>query len=81
MTIKKWFPRFDETEIYSVALKFISYFNPDERSRNLGKGEKIIWCELKEAKVEDAIALFTHLNIGRIPLTNAELVKELFLCR
>lgn len=81
MTVKKWFSRFDETEIYSVALKFISYFNPDERSRTLGKGVKVIWYELKDAKVEDAIALFTRLNIGRIPLTNAELVKALFLCR
>ena len=81
MTVKKWFARFDETEIYSVALKFISYFNPDERSRTLGKGVKVIWYELKDAKVEDAIALFTRLNIGRIPLTNAELVKALFLCR
>ena len=81
MTVKTWFSRFDETEIYSVALKFISYFNPDERSRTLGKGVKVIWYELKDAKVEDAIALFTRLNIGRIPLTNAELVKALFLCR
>lgn len=80
-TIKQWFSRFDETEIYSVALKFISYFNPDERSRSIGKGVKVIWYELKDAKVEDAIALFTRLNIGRIPLTNAELVKALFLCR
>lgn len=80
-TVKQWFSRFDETEIYSVALKFISYFNPDERSRSVGKGVKVIWYELKDAKVEDAIALFTRLNIGRIPLTNAELVKALFLCR
>ncbi len=81
MTVKEWFSRFDETEVYSVALRFISYFNPDERSRNLGKGVKVIWYELKDAGVEDAIALFTRLNIGRIPLTNAELVKALFLCR
>ena len=81
LTVKQWFSQFDETAIYSVALKFISYFNPDERSRNNGKGVKVIWYELKDAKVEDAIALFTRLNIGRIPLTNAELIKALFLCR
>lgn len=81
LTVKQWFSQFDETAIYSVALKFISYFNPDERSRNNGKGLKVIWYELKDAKVEDAIALFTRLNIGRIPLTNAELIKALFLCR
>ncbi len=80
-TVKEWFSRFDDTEIYSVALRFITCFNPDERSRSKGKGVKVIWYELKDAKVEDAIALFTRLNIGRIPLTNAELVKALFLCR
>lgn len=81
MAVKQWFGKFDETEIYSVALKFISYFNPDERSKEIGKGVKVIWYELKSTEVEDAIALFTRLNIGRIPLTNAELVKALFLCR
>jgi len=40
---------------------------------------KIIWYEVDES--EDAIGLFTRLNIGKIPLTNAELVKAIFLCR
>jgi len=81
LAVKQWFEKYEETEIYSVALKFISYFNPDEKSREKGKGVKVIWYELKDAGVEEAIALFTRLNIGRIPLTNAELVKALFLCR
>ena len=38
---------------------------------------KIIWYEVGEG--EDAISLFTRLNIGKIPLTNAELVKAMFL--
>ena len=40
---------------------------------------KIIWYEVDAS--EDAIALFTRLNIGKIPLTSAELVKAMFLCR
>jgi len=40
---------------------------------------KIIWYEVDES--EDAIALFTRLNIGKIPLTSAELVKAMFLSR
>ena len=40
---------------------------------------KIIWYEVDEA--EDEIALFIRLNIGKIPLTNAELVKAMFLSR
>lgn len=38
---------------------------------------KVIWYEVDET--EDAISLFTRLNIGKIPLTNAELVKAMFL--
>lgn len=40
---------------------------------------KIIWYEVGES--EDPISLFTRLNIGKIPLTNAELVKAMFLSR
>lgn len=38
---------------------------------------KVIWYEVCED--EDPIALFTRLNIGRIQLTNAELIKALLL--
>lgn len=38
---------------------------------------KVIWYEVDEC--EDSIALFTRLNIGRIQLTNAELIKALLL--
>lgn len=38
---------------------------------------KIIWYEVPDS--EDSEDLFTRLNIGKIPLTNSELVKALFL--
>lgn len=44
----------------------------------LVKYVKVIWYEVGED--EDPIALFTRLNIGKIQLTSAELVKALFLC-
>lgn len=37
---------------------------------------KAIWYESNE---DDSIAIFTRINIGKIPLTNAELIKALFL--
>lgn len=40
---------------------------------------KVIWYEVGEE--EDSIALFTRLNIGKIGLTNAELVRALLLKR
>lgn len=45
----------------------------------LNKYISVIWYEIDDS--EDAVSLFTRLNIGRIPLTNAELVKALFLSR
>jgi len=45
----------------------------------LGKNVEVIWYEVDES--EDAIALFARLNIGKIPLTSAELVKAMFLSR
>lgn len=51
----------------------------DEIYSYLVKFVKIIWYEVGED--EDAISLFTRLNIGKIPLTSAELVKAIFLSR
>ena len=39
----------------------------------------IIWYEVDDD--EDSVSIFTRLNIGKINLTNAELVKALFLSR
>ena len=47
--------------------------------KKLNERIRVIWYEV--GFDEDSVALFTRLNIGRIPLTNAELVKALFLCR
>ena len=62
--IRKWF-----AEDLPIKVQHIfEYFKEDV---------KIIWYEVGEE--EDAIALFTRLNIGKIPLTSAELVKAMFL--
>ncbi len=37
---------------------------------------RVIWYEGKE---QDSISVFTRINIGKIPLTNSELIKALFL--
>ena len=57
----------------------------DSKGNNFDKGDfrskfkfnsKVIWYQSYE---EDPIAIFTRINIGKIPLTNAELIKALFL--
>lgn len=45
----------------------------------LQKHVTIIWYEVDDE--ENSVNIFTRLNIGKISLTNAELVKALFLCR
>jgi len=40
---------------------------------------KVIWYEVEETEINNSIDIFTRLNIGKIPLTNAELIKALFL--
>jgi hypothetical protein len=40
---------------------------------------RFIWYEIKDGS--NVIDIFTRLNIGKIPLTNAELIKALFLTK
>jgi len=51
-------------------------FNINDFESKFKFDSKVIWYESSE---EDAIAIFTRINIGKIPLTNAELIKALFL--
>ncbi|MBP5383880.1 MAG: DUF262 domain-containing protein, partial [Lachnospiraceae bacterium] len=67
-TIDEWFNAQEDSVV--VADDIYGY---------LVKYVKVIWYEVGED--EDAIALFARLNIGKIPLTSAELVKAIFLCR
>lgn len=66
-TIEEWFRSKDKK---SMLTNINTYFD---------ENVKIIWYEVDET--QDAIALFTRLNIGKIPLTSAELVKAMFLSR
>lgn len=63
--IKDWFNN-DKSKMINFATK-------------LNKSITIIWYEVDGD--EDSVDIFTRLNIGKINLTNAELVKALFLSR
>lgn len=71
-TIKLWsidmFPKSNERR--SQLFKLYSFLNDKV---------EVIWYEVNDN--EDSRSLFTRLNIGRIQLTNAELVRALFLRR
>ena len=70
--IHDWFTKYrdqglDEDKVKSVFKKYV----------------KVIWYEVAEGinGFTDPIELFTRINMGKIPLTNAELIKALFLRR
>ena len=71
-TIEKWFKEQGERSSEFGVLLFQFY-------TLLGKFVKIIWYEPEDNI--SGVELFTRLNIGRIPLTNSELVRALFLSR
>lgn len=51
-------------------------FNKDDFRSKFRFNTRVIWYECFE---EDTIAVFTRLNIGKISLSNSELIKALFL--
>jgi uncharacterized protein with ParB-like and HNH nuclease domain len=70
-TIHKWF---QEKANSSEDASPRAVFTPI-----LLRDTKVIWYEVEEIESNDSIDIFTRLNIGKIPLTNAELIKALFL--
>ena len=63
-TIKNW-----------ITIKGSS-FNRNNFEEKLKFHTKVIWYESNET---NSIKIFTRINIGKIPLTNSELIKALFL--
>ena len=74
--IKDWFEKFNNGE-------HTKYTSDDDAANDiqskLNNKVHVIWYEVDSS--ENSTQLFTRLNIGKIPLTNAELVKALFLSR
>jgi len=70
-TIEEWFSTKDGT----AKVNFINTLLNAE-----GNNVLVIWYEVDNDSV-DPINLFTNLNMGKIPLTNSELIKALFLNR
>lgn len=69
-TIQEWFKnKANNTEYSTPKAKLAPTFLTDT---------KVIWYVVNESS-SSSIDIFTRLNIGKIPLTNAELVKALFL--
>lgn len=68
-TITKWFES-KSTEYYTLKIDFVQM---------IMNHLEIIWYEIKDDS--NPIDVFTRINIGKIPLTNSELVKAIFLSK
>jgi len=70
--VEGWFQNRDGMH----KLKLLQHLlNDDEAGRNV----KVIWFQL--AGSDNPVDAFTRLNVGKIPLTNDELIRALFLRR
>lgn len=69
-TIEAWFGERQNEPLAAIEL-----------FRALSKTVYVIWYEAPDTAAFDSRTLFTRLNVGRIPLTDAELVKALLLSR
>jgi len=70
--IERWFTGRDGTH----KMKLLQHFLHDDEA---GRNVRVIWFEL--AETDKSVDAFTRLNVGKIPLTNGELIRALFLKR
>jgi hypothetical protein len=71
LVISGWFKKRTELDV--------SY--EDEFYTTITKKVQVIWYQLPELNEEDKIDIFNRLNIGKIPLTDAELIRALLLSK
>jgi len=75
LIIKKWFEgnSINKADFLNALLKV------DIRDENdIANNVRFIWYEVQTQSENDAKNIFTRINMGKIPLTNAELIKALF---
>jgi len=70
--VKQWFASAADKEGEQARFRSL-LTNSDNEGRNV----RFIWYEL--GADDDAVAAFTRLNVGKIPLTDEELIRALFL--
>jgi hypothetical protein len=74
-TIEKWFDVDDTQYELDTLIKTLFTDNPDT------KQVKFIWYMVDSHNETDSIRTFNNLNRGKIKLTNAELIKALFVLK
>ena len=75
--IKQWFTdnKINKGDFLNILLK-VNIIEENKQKIDIANNVRVIWYEIYD---ENEINVFTRLNIGKIPLTNAELIKAIFL--
>lgn len=72
-TIREWFRSKREPQ------ELLHWLQTLTNNNQAGKNTRFIWYQIPQN--EDPIDVFTRLNVGKIQLTNSELVRALFLSK
>ena len=72
-TVENWFEK-KISEKKTTKRKMLEIFTNSEDEKHI----EFIWYEVENSE-KDEVKIFARLNSGKIPLTNAELIKALFL--
>lgn len=75
LIIKDWFDKHSNIKV--DFFNTLTKNNIDKDIKDIANNVRVIWYEIDENESE--IEVFTRINSGQIPLTNAELIKALFL--
>src|SRR5690606_10331234 len=76
--IKNWFTNKD-SDVNTIDFLNTLLKSQFEDTNDHAKNVRVIWYEINETENNHSIDIFTRLNIGKIPLTNSELIKALCL--
>ena len=78
--VTSWFDTNPDVKLKIARALLEQSIDPDTNIDN-ENNIRVIWYEVTDEESATSIDIFTRLNIGKIPLTNAELIKALLLRR
>jgi len=70
---------YKEINDWAIEIENEKEFERSEFLINFKKNAKVIWYKIDPEHDDDGRDIFSRINIGKISLTNAELIKALFL--
>ena len=77
--MKEWIDDLSDSDVQKLLNVLLLEDIDEDIHLDLANNVRMIWYEVADDERASSIDIFTRLNIGKIPLTNAELIKALLL--